>query len=89
MRTAVGDSEEIETAESLGQGSSEGAILSTNSISKGIDDFFLSSEYEVSYGPIPLIPFQFFDDISRLTFNPTSAQMGNNRMENLVETKLL
>ena len=60
----MGDSKEVETPESLGQGSSKGAIVSTKSISKGIEEFFSSSEYEVSYGPIPLIPFQFLDILS-------------------------
>ena len=34
-------------------------------------------------------PAQFLDDISRLAFDPVSAQMGNDRLENLAETKLL
>ena len=48
VRTAVGDSEEVETAEFIGWGSSEGAIVSTINISKGIDDFLHSSEHRVS-----------------------------------------
>ena len=36
VRTAVGDSRELEVNESLGQGTSEGAIVSTNSISNGV-----------------------------------------------------
>ena len=89
VRTAVGDSEELETEESLGQGSNEGAIASTNSIAKGVKDFFENSKYEEFYGPLKLQPFQFIDDIINLCKNPNSAQMRNNKLENLAEVKLL
>ena len=54
-----------------------------------MEDFFLQSEHEVSYGPIVLLPFQFLDDLARFTFNPIDAQYGNNMLENLAEVKLL
>ena len=40
VRTAVGDSKWEETDEGLAQGSMEAAIVSTNSISNGVTDFF-------------------------------------------------
>ena len=89
VRTAVGDSRDVEISESLGQGTSEGAIVSTNSISNGVRDFFGDREFEVSYGPLVLSPIQFVDDLSRFSSNPTSAQMGNDRLESLAESKLL
>ena len=89
VRTAVGDGKFEETDEGLAQGSMEAAIASTNSISNGVTDFFSESEYEVSYGPVKMDPAQFLDDISRLALDPVSAQMGNDRLENIAETKLL
>ena len=89
VRTAVGDSDEVEISESLGQGTSEGAIVSTNNVSNGIKDFLSNSEYEVSYGPLVLHPIQLLDDVSRFSYDPTSAQMGNDKIEALAETKLL
>ena len=52
-------------------------------------DFFKGSEYEVSYGDVMLGPALFQDDVSRLCDDPVSAQMGNDRMEAMAETKLL
>ena len=63
VRTAVGDSDVKELNEIVAQGRLEGAVVSTNIISKGINDFFIDSEYEESYGRITLLPMQFFDDI--------------------------
>jgi hypothetical protein len=54
-----------------------------------VRDFFKGSEYEVSYGDVMLGPALFQDDVSRLCDDPVSAQMGNDRMEAMAETKLL
>ena len=89
VRTAVGDSDVKELNEIVAQGSLEGAVISTNSISKGIDDFFSDSEYEESYGRITLLPMQFLDDIGRFTNDPIAAQYGNDKLESMAETKLL
>ena len=56
VRTAVGDSDKREVEDTISQGSIDGGILSSNNLSKGVDDFFASSEDEVSYLQIPLLP---------------------------------
>ena len=89
VRTPVGDSEAREIGEGLGQGTIEGALCSAVNLDKGVTDFFSDSEYEVSYGDIVLRPALFQDDVSRFCEDPISAQMGNDRMEALAETKLL
>ena len=58
-------------------------------LDKGVGDFFSSSEYEMSYGDVLLSPALFQDDVSRMCQDPLSAQMGNDRMEAMAETKLL
>ena len=89
MRTVVGDSKTRETGEGMAQGSQESAIVSSNGISKGVNDFFSTSEYEVFYGPIKLEPQSFMDDLGRFCLNPVSAQMGNDHFESITEVKLL
>jgi hypothetical protein len=85
----VGDTEQRETGEGWGQGTIEGAICSAVNLDNGVKDFFKTSEYEVSYGDMSLSPTLFQDDISRLCLDPVSAQMGNDRVEAMAETKLL
>ena len=89
VRTPVGDSKEEEVGKTVTQGSLESAIVSTNSISKGVEDFFNDSEHKVWYGNIHLQPFQFLDDLGRFSYDPVQAQYGNVKIENLLETKLL
>ena len=43
----------------------------------------------MSYGDVALFPALFQDDVSRLCLDPVAAQMGNERMEAMAETKLL
>ena len=89
VRTAFGDSDKREIKESLSQGSIDGAILSSNNLSKGVDDYFSSSECEVSYIDVPLLPQIYQDDLSRLSLDLLSTQLGLNRFENLANSKLL
>ena len=76
VKTGVGISEEQQTGEGVGQGSLDSAILS-------------SEVYEVSYGEINIQPLLYQDDIFRLCLDPFSAQVGNEFMDNVMETKLL
>ena len=69
VRTPVGDSDVETVGETVTQGSLEGAVISTNSISNGVKDFFGDSEHEVYYETMKLLPFQFLDDIARFTFS--------------------
>ena len=58
-------------------------------MANGVEDFFATSEHEVFYETLKLLPMQFLDDILRFTFNPSDAQFGNDKLENLAEIKLL
>ena len=89
VRTAVGNTEQRETGEGWGQGTIEGAICSAVNLDNGVRDFFATSECEVSYGDMALSPLLFQDDVSRLSLDPLSAQIGNDKMEAMAETKLL
>ena len=89
VRTPVGNSDVRDTKENLAQGSPEAGIISAQSLSQGVDDFFSSSESEVSYGPLRLLPQSFQDDLMRLCLDPISAQQGNDRFESLADSKRL
>ena len=89
VRTPVGDTEWRETGEGCGQGTIEGAICSAANLDSGVKDFFEDSEYEITYGDVSLLPTLFQDDISRMSWDPMSAQMGISRLEAMAETKLL
>ena len=65
------------------------STLKEKNLDNGVRDFFIDSEYEVSYGGLILSPALFQDDVSRLCDDPVSVQMGNNKMEAMAETKLL
>ena len=89
VRTGVGTSSEQETGEGVGQGSLDGAILSASSIDYTVNKFFCKSVYEISYGDITIQPLLYQDDVFRLCLDPFSAQIGNEFMDNVMETKLL
>ena len=63
--------------------------MSSNNLSNGVEDFFSSSDCEVSYGSLTLFPQSFQDDLCCLSLDPLSVQLGNDRFENLAESKLL
>ena len=89
VRTAVGDSEEEGTGEGLGQGTTEGALISASSIDYTVNKHFKNSPYEIGYAGTMLQPLLFQDDVSRLSLDPEAAQMGNVKMEAVMESKLL
>ena len=89
VKTAVGDSEEEDTGEGLGQGTNEGALISASSIDYTVNQQFENSPYEISYGEAALQPMLFQDDLSRMSLTPENAQMGNILMEAVMESKLL
>ena len=89
VQTPVGCTEEADTGETVGQGTLEGAVISSVSLDKGVEDFFLDSEHEPGYAGLQLRPLLFQDDVSRLALDPTSLQAGNDKMEAMGETKLL
>ena len=89
VQTPVGPTEDRDTGEGLGQGTLEGALVSAVNLDNGVNDFFRDSEYEVSYGDVQLQPLLYQDDVARLADDVEAAQMGNDKMEAVAETKLL
>lgn len=89
VQTAVGLTEEKDTGPSVAQGSVEGALISAVTPDNGVKDFFADSDEEVSYGDLLLRPLIFQDDVARLSEDRQSAQSGNDKMETMIETKLL
>ena len=89
VRTAVGESKEINAFENLAQGSIDSAIVSSNNLSKGVDDFFSTSDSEFYYVSLKLLPQIYQDDLFRVLQDPLSAQLGNDRFENLAHSKQL
>ena len=89
VKTPVGESETKEIDKGITQGSISASLTSSSSLSAGVEDFFEESEEEVFYGNLKLLPQSFQDDLIRVCLNPQAAQAGNNRFQNLAETKLL
>ena len=67
VKTPVGDTDEAETGEGLGQGTIVGAILSAANLGQGVEKYFHDSENEVFYGQVRLQPMLFQDDVARLS----------------------
>ena len=89
VRTAVGDSDPRMSYENVTQGSLDAAILSSNGLAKGTEDFFQSSECEVVYGNVELSAQIFMDDIFCMAEDVKSAQYANNVLEEMVGRKSL
>ena len=89
VKTSVGVSESTEVGEGLGQGTNEGAVISTVNLDGGISDNFKDSDSEVEYSGMKLGPCLFQDDIARLAGDLNSVREGNKRIENMAECKLL
>ena len=89
VRTAVGTTEKHETGENIGQGTLEGAVVSAASLDYTVNKFFSESKHELSYGSVNLQPLLFQDDIGRISTSLEDVQVGNSKLESLMETKLL
>ena len=89
VRTPVGDTEQEDVGETISQGSIDAGIVSSSNLSSGVEDFFSDSEFEGFYGLLRLQPLLYQDDLFRFCYDRLSAQMGNDRLQNLAETKLL
>jgi hypothetical protein len=89
VRTAVGVSKEENTGEGVGQGTLDGAIISACSIDYSVNEFFSRSCYEISYEGLNLQPFLYQDDNFRMSSDHFSAQIGNELIHSVMETKLL
>ena len=81
IKTAVGYTDYTEVGENVGQGTNEGAIVSTVNLAGGVTEQFEDSETEVQYENIKLGPCLFQDDVARLATDIDSVVDGNKRIE--------
>ena len=99
VKTPVGETESADTESGVGQGTSEGAIISSCSVDGGVKEFFSDNEdsdidseekdEEDDYTPDLFHPIIFQDDIFKASEDIKSANDANVRMVKLVESKLL
>ena len=88
VNTPLGDTEERSTGPGLGQGTVEGAVLSSNNLDGGVQEKFVDSN-DIHYGNIQLKPLLFQDDVASPSSDLENAQENNERMKDVVESKLL
>ena len=89
VRNAVGESDAKETTENICQGSIDGAIISSNNLSGGVEDYFSSSSSDHHYVSLRLLPQQYQGGLFCFVKNPVAAMEGNVRFESLANAKLL
>ena len=101
VTTPVGKTELKQTDSSLGQGTIEGAIVSAVSLDNGVGEEFNdedeteNDDKEEKPETLNSLPKDFFhpclyqDDIAKASLNVESAQVANDKIEHVVESKLL
>ena len=89
VSTPVGLTAEAIVDEIVGQGTVEGAVVSAVSIGEGVEEYFRDSPYELWYYDIGLQPAVFMDGVARCAAGRREAQVGNNLIESVTESKQL
>ena len=88
VKTPVGMTESKEVDPLVSQESVEAALLSGNSIGKGIERTFTDETKEVKYtDELTLAPITYMDDIARLAEDKESAQYANDKLEDMLNSK--
>ena len=78
MAQPNGMSARVETGMNVSQGTVDGAIVSSASISKGVDEVFRNSTDEITYGPEMVQPLIFVDDLLRACLSVESLKLPSN-----------
>ena len=89
VKTANGYTEWSNVGEILGQGSGSGALASAANLDRGVELYFGGSKDEAMYGGIRMQPLVFMDDLARVTTSRNSAQVGNIKLDCLMNSKQL
>ena len=79
VKTAVGESKPRETEENVSQGSVDGAVISSSSLAKGVEDFFSSSRMEMYFDCLKLLPQSFQDDLLQLNMDLIGLKIWQNQ----------
>ena len=64
-------------------------MASAANLDRGVDSYFSGSMDEAMYGPIRLQPLLFMDDLARVTTSRNKAEVGNVKLDCLMDTKQL
>ena len=90
VRTSAGTTEEAKTGDSVGQGIVDGAIISSASIDKDVNNAFVNSyRGGVLCRRKSAVLILYQDDIMRAADSIESLTMGNKVIEHVMEEKLL
>ena len=89
VKTPVGLTTPEDTGPGVGQGGVDACIISAVNVDNGVNVTFADSDGEVRYSSLILAPLIYMDDIYRMAEDRKSAQDANDRIVDLVESKLL
>ena len=89
VKTGAGYTDWSEEGPMIGQGTGGGALVSQANLDRGMMDMFTSSEEEVSYGGVRILPLMFQDDIMRIADCVASARAGNIKVDSVMKGKQL
>ena len=104
VKTPVGESDSVDTGPGVGQGTVDGATLSSVNLDNGVKEEFHDNDEnveqdevrenvnkidKVNYEGITLEPLLFQDDVLNILDSVEAAQLSNKKMENILENKLL
>ena len=104
VKTPLGHTDARDTGPGVGQGTVMGAVISSNNLDGGIKEFFhpedinaeenaeekrKQKDEKVRYNNVVLHPLLWQDDVFNASSSVAKAQEANNKMINLVESKLL
>ena len=81
VQTPVGTTSSEDTGPTVGQGNVDAGVISSVNLDNGINDTFVSSDGELKYMDVDLIPLLFMDDIFRMGDNVAYAQLANIAIE--------
>ena len=73
VQTPGGMTEEQDKGGGVGQGTLEGELVIGVILEKRANEFIKDSEYEIIYGPVPLQPIFYQDDVARMCLDLESA----------------
>ena len=89
VKTPVGDTEYGDAGELVGQGSGGAALVSALNLDSAVNGMFEGSEDELCYGKIRFQPLLFQDDLAYMTSSRQTAEAGNIRITNVMQSKQL
>ena len=87
VETALGESEESEIDDGIGQGGVESGILSAKSLDGGVNLYFDDHKGNIFYGKTEIKCLLWQDDVLKANATLKDAQDANRRMEAVLDSK--